>query len=96
MNTQEIDQDTIIQILGVENASEEEQKELVKKALETVELRVFDRILKTLPKEEKNEFMILLEQENEAGIAQVLQKNNIDSIVLLTEELATFKEEMKQ
>ena len=84
----------IIQILGIENERDEVKKRVIGEAIEVIELRVFDRILKLLDEDTRARFITLLDQENEVGIAKVLQDNNIDSVAIVVEELGAFKTEM--
>ena len=67
---------------------------VIGEAIEVIELRVFDRILKLLDEDTRSIFITLLDQENEVGIAKVLKDNNIDSVAIIVEELGAFKTEM--
>ena len=96
MLTENLDKQSLIEILGLENASLEEQTEIIKSATEVVEAQVLDQILDKLNDEETDTFMKLLETKagNESELTQFLTEKKLDIPAILEAEIAKFKAEM--
>ena len=97
MLTENLDKQSLIEILGLENASVEDQMEIIKSATEVVEAQVLDQILDKLNDEETDTFMKLLEAKlggDESELTQFLTEKNLDIPAITQAEIAKFKAEM--
>ena len=96
MLTGDLDGKGLIELLGLENASIEDQTKIIQSATETVEAQVFDHILSELNDEETHIFMELFEDKSEDGLelGEFLAERGLDIPAILEKEIAKFKEEI--
>ncbi len=96
MLTENLDKQSLIELLGLEDASLEKQTEIIKSATKVVEAQVLDQILDKLNDEETNTFMGLLaaKANNESELTQFLTEKNLDIPAIVQAEIAKFKVEI--
>lgn len=84
----------LIKALGLENLPEEEKNTLVEKMTEVIQKRILIRITEELKDEDKDEFIKISEEKNEAVLISFLQAKipNLNKIIL--EELVSFKQQL--
>ena len=93
MLTKNLDDQGLIELLGLENAPIEAQTEGIETATEVIETKVLDRILDKLDDAETTTFMGLLESKDEDGgeMEKFLTEKNLDLLEIMKEEIAGFK-----
>ncbi len=84
----------IIQMLGIKSLSLDERKEIVESAIELVETRTFNRVMRALPESKREELIKLLEAEDQEAVSLLLAQNQIDLVVLTEEEVEKVKQEL--
>lgn len=89
-----IDNQNIINILGIQSLPDEKKVKLLEQISELVEKRLFLRLLNALPDQKKKEFENLLDTENQDAVNIFLEKNAPDVPQWLNEELHRIKEEL--
>lgn len=89
-----LDQQNIINILGIQSLPEEQKLALVEKISELVQKRLLLRVLDSLSLEKREAFEQLLTSNNQAGLEQFLQTDVPQFAVWFEEELKKIKEEM--
>ena len=96
MLTNNLGEETLIELLGLESAPVETQTEIIRLATEVIESRMLDQILSKLNEEEVHAFMRLLEvkSEDKSKMEKFLTEKDIDILELLKDEIAKFKEEI--
>lgn len=89
-----IDDQNIINILGIESLPDEQKISLLERASELVEKRLLLRLLNSFSEQKKREFENLLDTENQDAVNIFLEKNAPDVPTWLNEELVRIKEEL--
>jgi len=84
----------IIHLLGIESLSLDKRKEIVTSALELAEARVLDRAMKELSGKQQKAFAAALEAEDPDAVSAFLEKNKIDLLAFLEEEVEKIKHEL--
>ncbi len=88
-----IDGESLIEILGLENLPSDGQKEIIEAATSVIEKRCLNRILESLNKQEKQDFIDILDEESPEVVQNFLKSKHLDPSSILREEVLRFKEE---
>ena len=91
---EEIIKKDLMELMGLQNLSDQEKVDLYNKALETIQNRVLIRIVAKLGEDNKEQFFQLIDKEDEKAIDDYLQSKNIDYRALFSEEVLLYKLEM--
>jgi len=89
-----LDQQNIINILGIESLPDERKAALVEKMSELIQKRLLVRILGSLTDEQVEEFQELLEKNNQADTDAFITQNVPDLGEWLIEETNQIKKEL--
>ncbi|MBI2355661.1 MAG: hypothetical protein HYV13_00455 [Candidatus Doudnabacteria bacterium] len=89
-----IDDQNIINVLGIQSLPEEQKISLLEKISELVEKRLLVRVLNSFSEQKKKEFEDLLDTENQEAVNVFLGKNAPEIGAWLNEELVKVKQEM--
>jgi hypothetical protein len=96
--------ETFLDELGLSNATDDQKREFIDKALETLQMRVGARLAENLTDEQMDEFEHLTPQETDAPevveqkqqqMTEWLQRNNPNQDEIVTEEFNKLKNELK-
>lgn len=88
-----IDKD-IFQLLGLENSSEADKKQVMDDMLETIQNRVVARLYDALGEEASQAFEKLVDEGDDAKVADFLKQKGIDTARITTEEALFYKTEI--
>ena len=88
-----IDGKSLIEILGLENLPADGQKEIIEAATSVIEKRCLNRILESLNKQEKQDFIDILDEGSPEVVQNFLKSKHLDPSSILREEVLRFKEE---
>lgn len=88
-----IGEESLIEILGLENLPPEGQQEVIEAATSVIEKRCLNRILESLNEQEKQDFVDILDTEDPGVVNNFLQSKQIDQRAILREEVLRFKRE---
>jgi len=96
MLTKDLNEKGLIELLGIEDMSLEQQTEIVESASKTVEARVLNRILSGLDNQETARFMKIVEVPSGDGseMEAFLTEKKINLKALLEEEILGFKKDL--
>lgn len=94
LTVKDIIEKDIFELLGASALSGEQKDELSAKMLETVNLRVIDRIDQSFSDEEVAEWSKLIEEGDQAKIDQFMKSKNINTEELMLEEALKYKAEI--
>lgn len=94
LSFEEFNKIDLLDAIGVKNPSPEERKQLEEKMMETIRIRVLDKIDQTLSPEAAAEWQKIVEGESEDAIDPFLKKNNLDINQLMLDEAVIYKMEM--
>ncbi|MBI4049463.1 MAG: hypothetical protein HY395_01440 [Candidatus Doudnabacteria bacterium] len=89
-----IDDQNIINVLGIESLPDEQKISIIERTSELVEKRLLLRLLNSFSEQKKREFEDLLDAENQEAVNVFLQKNAPDLPAWLAEELSKIKQEL--
>lgn len=89
-----LDQQNIINILGIESLSDERKAALVDQMTDLVQKRMLVRILDSLNEGKRTEFEKLLDQNDQAKLNEFIQGNVPNMADWLMEEVLKIKQEM--
>ena len=85
--------ESLVEILGMEDFSPEDQAEVIEAATSVIEKRCLNRILESLTEQEKQDFVNILDVEDPEVVNNFLKSKHIDQRVILREEALRFKRE---
>ena len=88
-----IDGKSLIEILGLENLPADGQKEIIEAATSVIEKRCLNHILESLNKQEKQDFIDILDEGSPEVVQNFLKSKRLDPSSILREEVLRFKEE---
>ena len=94
MFTNDIDANNLFEGLGLQGVSAEKKEKIMEMALQTVELRVFEKILSGLDKQKAAEFMTIIEGEQNELLGTFLEKEKITLPEIIDEEVSRIKQEL--
>ena len=94
MFTNDIDASSLFEGLGLQEASTEKKEKIMEVALQTVELRVFEKILSGLDKQKAAECMTIIEGEQSEALGVFLEKENIVLSEIIDKEVSQVKQEL--
>ena len=94
MFTNDIDANNLFEGLGLQGVSIEKKEKIMEVALQTVELRVFEKILSRLDKQKAAECMTIVEGEQSEALGVFLEKENILLPEIIDEEVSQIKQEL--
>ena len=94
MLTKELDATNLFEGLGLQGVSAEKKEKIMEMALQTVELRVFEKILSGLDKQKAAEFMTIIEGEQNEMLGAFLEKEKITLPEIIDEEVSRIKQEL--
>ena len=90
----DIDQQNVINILGIENLPDKRKLEILGKITELVEKRLMVRLLQNLPKDKQNEFAEILKKNQAKQTQTFISANFPDFQNWLVEEINAVKSEL--
>lgn len=96
MPNQLFDDQNIISILGIQNLPDERKINIVGKVSELVQKRLLARILESLAPHLKEEFLVLLENQNQDVMNNFLDAEVPNLSEMVTEEGGKVKAELQQ
>ena len=87
------DGENLIEILGLENFPVDGQKEIIEVATRLIEKRCLNCILESLNKQEKQDFIDILDEGSPEVVQNFLKSKHLDLSSILREEVLRFKRE---
>ncbi|OGE81373.1 MAG: hypothetical protein A3H72_03780 [Candidatus Doudnabacteria bacterium RIFCSPLOWO2_02_FULL_48_8] len=84
----------LVQILGIEALPDERKLQLLEKVSTLVERRLVLRLLKSLSPAARAEFENILDSENEEAISLFMEKNAPDLMDWIVEETSKIKQDL--
>ncbi len=91
-----IDQQNIINILGIQNLADEKKLQVIEKVTKLVQNRLVLRIFESLDALRQREFSEILEKDDQDSLAEFLDRFAPNLIELLNEETSKVKLELKE
>lgn len=86
----------IFEILGMQNATQEQKNEVEAKMLDAVRAKALDRVDQTLAPEAQAEWKNIVDGDNEDELEPFFQRNNISLSDIMIEEAVKYKMELLQ
>lgn len=96
MENQLFDSENIIAILGIQNLPDEQKVGIVEKVSELVQKRLLARILESLPPADKEEFMSVLQGQDQQPLNAFMDARVPNFLEWLQEEVRQVKNELKE
>jgi len=84
----------IFELLGIQNASEDQKNTILTRMVQTVNMRVAQRIASELSDEEAEEFRQYCESGNSDEVARFLGERDIDLTNIVAEESTKYRVEL--
>lgn len=94
LTTEDLFEGDIFELLGLQNISQEKKDALSRDMIDTIEGRVFGRVIDALPDAEFDEFERLTDSMDHEGVRVLLAKFNLDLTELMVEEALLYKLEV--
>lgn len=91
-----IDQQNIINILGIESLPDERKVSIVDQASELVQKRLFIRIMENFSLAKREQFLSAIEKDDQAAVGDFLAQNVPEMGDWLFEEVNKIKQEFSQ
>src|SRR5690349_16470193 len=88
-----LDPQNIIAVLGIQKLPDEQKLKVVEQVSELVQKRLLARVLESLNPEKKEEFLVLLQGQNQQALNEFLDQEAPDFLAWLEEETAKVKTE---
>ena len=85
---------TLIEMLELQNIPSEQQREILDKAGEAIEINCIARIVRTFEgqQDKKDQLLKLLESQDQTQLEQFLSNNQVDLKTIFLEEVAKVKD----
>ena len=84
----------ILEVLGAEKLDQQKKEELYLQMAEIVQNRVTVRIMDALSEEDKESFVKILDEDDNAKVSDFLKNKNINPAQMLAEEAIVYKMEL--
>lgn len=91
---QQILDNDLLELMGAQNMPQEKKQALYQKMAETVQDRVIARIDDQLSESEREEWLKVIDSDDQAKMAEFLKSKNIDVAKMIVEEAIIYKTEM--
>jgi hypothetical protein len=89
-----LDQQSIINILGIQSLPDERKVEILEQASDLIQKRILVRVMESLDDSKRKEFETLLESPEQTKLDEFLATNVPDFTVWMMEEVNRLKQEM--
>ena len=94
MLKEKLNEKNLFEILGIENAPVDKKTEILNLAINLVEAKSFEKILDKLDKDTAAEFVEVLEKKDEKKLEEFFEKEKIDIVEILDEQILSVKEKL--